>query len=488
MKDELKGFFPTPDNIIHTLVAELELWRINTVLDPSAGRGDILDYITDRPARTDHRNRRYNSIDATQVYAIEKNLDLVAVLLDKGYPVIDTDFLTYSGYIHFDLILMNPPWDQGVTHLLHAWRISRGGLIKCILNSDTLRNPYTQERKELSSLIARYGSSIQLGAAFSDAPRTTFKNAVLVTLQDTRKLYSFKLDFEPDVSSPEYQGDIPTDKELAPADLFAAYEAQYNAMMAALEVQFEAQRKVEYYAKAILGDSSQTVSGILSAIYKQSGGPTEHYNEFARTLATYGWNTLYDRTKLASVVTQSVRSELYKRQEQHGKMAFTASNMLLVFSSLRAAKADTLRDCVIEAFMFLTGNEYNNSRGERGWKTNAELQVGMSVIVPNARHRYFSKLSYDMKANLDDVEKALCFLSGQDYLTINHVSTHFEQTESYVSGKWYFSTFFKARLYNGARTLHLRFLDPKVREDLNRFVAAQFPTWVAEKNKWSKYE
>ena len=89
---------------------------IQYILEPSAGKGDIVDYL---------RMNHYERYDKKEFFLIEKDDNLQAILKTRcqGHNemrVIDSDFLTYPGGDLFDLIIMNPPFDDGEKHLTKA--------------------------------------------------------------------------------------------------------------------------------------------------------------------------------------------------------------------------------------------------------------------------------------------------------------------------------------------------------------------------------
>jgi phospholipid N-methyltransferase len=95
-------FYPTPKPVIEKMLepyASRYGYALSgkTILEPSAGKGDILDFISDSGVRKN------------KLYACEINQDLQFILQEKSYKVINTDFLTYQGDYHFDLIIGNPP-------------------------------------------------------------------------------------------------------------------------------------------------------------------------------------------------------------------------------------------------------------------------------------------------------------------------------------------------------------------------------------------
>ncbi len=70
---------------------------------------------------------------------------------------------------------MNPPFADGAKHVLKAWEILFDGEIVAILNAETLKNPYSKERKLLFKLIEQYGEVEYLQQIFAgvDAERQT---------------------------------------------------------------------------------------------------------------------------------------------------------------------------------------------------------------------------------------------------------------------------------------------------------------------------
>jgi hypothetical protein len=120
---DLPGFWPTPRPLIEQMLAAAAIEPTHRVLEPSCGKGDIVDAI------------RRECPDVT-VTAIERNLTLQGVLTAKGYDEIVSygDFLDHSG--QYDRIIMNPPFEQGqdMTHVRHAYDLlAAGGRIVAVM-------------------------------------------------------------------------------------------------------------------------------------------------------------------------------------------------------------------------------------------------------------------------------------------------------------------------------------------------------------------
>lgn len=73
---------------------------------------------------------------------------------------------------------MSRPWDVCTSPILpgRCWRRKAG-----ILNAETLRNCYTEQRRELAAKLKAYGAEIEfVSGAFADAERRTDVDAALI--------------------------------------------------------------------------------------------------------------------------------------------------------------------------------------------------------------------------------------------------------------------------------------------------------------------
>ena len=113
------NFYPTPPEVI-ALMMQGDTIENKIFLEPSAGKGDIVEYLTDNGAKS--------------VLACEDNEDLKNILITKC-RVIEGDFLNLESdkISHIDYVVMNPPFSNGAEHLLHAYHIApKGCKIVCL--------------------------------------------------------------------------------------------------------------------------------------------------------------------------------------------------------------------------------------------------------------------------------------------------------------------------------------------------------------------
>jgi|GEM_PF-1165837 len=101
-------FFPTPKPIIEKMLNIAEIKPGMSVLEPSAGKGDIADSIKEK----------YKKV---KLKTVEISSALNDLLKLKGYDVEQGDFLKHKG--QYDRIIMNPPFSKGqdIDHVRYAY-------------------------------------------------------------------------------------------------------------------------------------------------------------------------------------------------------------------------------------------------------------------------------------------------------------------------------------------------------------------------------
>ncbi|MDH5548050.1 MAG: methyltransferase [Gammaproteobacteria bacterium] len=120
---KIPGYFPTPKNVIDTMMEYAELKQGHVVLEPSAGHGAIADAIEPH---------------CEGVKCIEKNWSLFDILELKGYNTEQGDFMEYSGKEKYDRVLMNPPFENGqeIDHIRKAYsHLKPGGRLVSVMSS-----------------------------------------------------------------------------------------------------------------------------------------------------------------------------------------------------------------------------------------------------------------------------------------------------------------------------------------------------------------
>lgn len=120
------GVFFTPKALAERVITEADIKPGMKVLEPSAGKGDIVDAIK-------------AAVPDADVSAVELRPSLREILELKEHKVVGEDFLNYKdgGY---DRIVMNPPFEGGLDglHVQHAYELlAPGGKLVSIMGEGT---------------------------------------------------------------------------------------------------------------------------------------------------------------------------------------------------------------------------------------------------------------------------------------------------------------------------------------------------------------
>ena len=108
------------------------------------------------------KTRNYESLPSNDLERL-KDIDAeLNTFFANGIQIVHDNFLTYNPFKQYDLIIMNPPFSNGDKHLLKALDVQKnGGNIICLLNAETIRNPYTETRKELIRQLEKHPHTIE---------------------------------------------------------------------------------------------------------------------------------------------------------------------------------------------------------------------------------------------------------------------------------------------------------------------------------------
>lgn len=479
------------------------------IIDPSAGKGDILD----RCHHWQHHSRHYSrrSERKTGLYAIEIDPNLRSILRDKGYEIIGTNFLDYDDPFRFDLWLMNPPFDKGIDHLLHAWNIMGSGQVVCIINSSNLDQD-TAKVNTLKNIVEVYGSIEDIGQPFKDAERATDVNVSLVRLNkpsNEDKLFIHGLTHDDVEQEASYQSTA-----IMTGNPYQQLVGKYLGARAAIEEQHQAMAKYRWFVEDIkpvsmdeqldeyqtkLIGSGKDNDEIAEAMatkrdailcereHTEESSATKSLAEDVAELKKKFWRYVFAKTRVAKMTSSTTQKKFEKMREEYESLSFTYENIQLIAQWLKDNQETMVTEAIVTAFDALTKYPKNTIAHTEGWHTNSGHRVNKKVIIPNGvclDGTYYSS-SHRTRELYEDLDKALCFISGtpQDeihtlYTAIsNRESGHDGEKDSH--GKYIHvhyteplqSTFFKIRLFKKG-TVHLTFLDLNLLEQFNSKAAA----------------
>lgn len=504
-------FYPTPPEVIEYMLRPYaETLDQATILEPSAGNGAILDFLCNTGVTVTYDFRGHlltheKKAKPERVYCIEKCPDLQMILQQKKYRVLASDFLTFVPEHRFNLIVMNPPFSDGDKHLLHAWDILSGGDIVCLLNAETINNPFSASRKRLVSIIEQNnGSTEYIGKAFHAADNPTDVEVVIVRLHKEAKEDPFNIDTSgfaaektPDFAEMAASSDLPEQ-----SSRLDAYIRCWDLTKGAAAELIRAYGRFAFYAKAFIGENSNgKAENIGTQLLKELGemrygsqSMADVYNKFIDHAKSNAWGVIFDQIGLGKYMTTGLQKKLDEFRTAQGAVSITKENIFALFRFIMSNISGIMDQSVIEVYDMFTRFFKGNTSYDEGWKTNKRYKCNRKVILPNAVEAgykpqvygydpYYS-LSYFARygnGNLGDIDKAMCWLSGRDYNSLyNKIeagpgvrasSTPDYSLEAAVTTipvgdqGWHESAFFRIKAFKKG-TVHLEFKD----EDLwNRF-------------------
>lgn len=514
--------YPTPPEVTDKMLEPyFREWRGEnhlqdiTIIDPSAGKGDILDRCAHY--RTSKRHKWAEpTINTSKLFAIEIDMNLQKILRGKGYQLIGSDFMEYSDPYRFDLWLMNPPFRHGVDHLLHAWELAKSGDIACLLNASRINPDGTEKQKRLYNLIELFGEWENIGQVFADAERQTDVETALVRLHKPKssdKIFVAGLTHDDVTVEAMYNPSA-----LASRDPYQNIVAQYIGARTALEDKHLALAKINYFTDALgtanhkremeeigtllaSGKTSNEAAKILadkreaeriSRELTQEAHAVKSLAEEITELKTRFWDYVFAKTNILQLASSKTAEKFRDMKDDYVTLAFTHHNLMMLVNWLKDNE-QTMRDEFIEsAFDKAIGYHKKNKIWHEGWATNSAHKLNKKTIIPDGcglGDRYWSS-AYRHADFYEDMDKALCSLSGIPLTEIHRTYTAISNREQGHDGEKEAngqrihvaydepleSTFFKIRLHKKG-TVHLTFKDLDLLDKFN-YEAARVKKWL----------
>lgn len=552
--EQTSEFYPTPKAIVDKMLSGIDWHFVKTILEPSAGKGDILRELTlnedlihgygfdidcieidpnlrqilkynfgqrkrdlqnesksirDKYKYCEHRyqkgwcfynesTRDYEPIpnnDSRRLDEIEKE---IRHFFKNGIHIVHDNFLTYNPFKEYDLIIMNPPFSDGDKHLLKALKIQeKGGSIICLLNAETIRNPYTETRKELIRQLNKHNAQIEyIENGFVSAERKTGVEIALIKVcieqvQEESDIYNRLKEAEQieeiDVSV----------TDIAITDFIKSIIAQYNVeVKAGLELirQYRAlkpymlrsfdTKEVKHPDGSVTTEYSDTSSILrLTNSYERSYSDIS-VNDYLKDVRLKYWKTLLSNPKFTGKLTSKLREDYWKKVDSLSDYDFTEFNIYTLSAEMNANIRRGIEEEIIVMFDRLTAEHSwypecsKNRHYYDGWQTNKAHKIDKKVIIPC--HGVYDSWdgkprTYNAYNSLADIERILNFLDGKmtkDVDSEAEIKEHFRVGETKnIPLKYFKATFYKKG------TVHLTFTCPELIERFNIY-AAQRKGWL----------
>ena len=465
-------FYPTPSFLAGKMIAGIDWSCVYSVLEPSAGKGDLLHAL-------DSYAKKYRSPLERRDFSVRKNCDTIErdtnlqfILRGKGFRVIADNFLSYNALKRYDVILMNPPFSEGDKHLMKALMLQKnGGQICCLLNAETIRNPYTKLRQKLVQMLMEYNARIEfIKDAFKHAERSSDVEVAIVTVNipQARKASSI-LEGLKKAQEQESQHTEPTAIANS-SDWIHAMIDNYQFEIRAGNALIEEYMAIIPYIM-VGSDSFKEPVIQLSAggeKYRQ-GRENELLNAYIHRVRLKYWHEFMYHEKLDEVVgamPSAMLEEYRNKAESMAEYDFDEYNVRQCILDMQLQLSKGMDDAILALFDKLSAEHayYPECSKNRwyydGWKTNKAHKIGKKCIIP-ANGCFAESWSSDFLRTyccysiLADLEKVMNYLDrGQ---TTFHCNLDMELRRANAIEKAKVdTTYFEATFYKKG-TCHIKF-------------------------------
>lgn len=510
-------FYPTGPHTAARMWATFKR-PIGVVCDPSAGQGhlfkhaqegfpDLTDeeipWLADVPdeesglgrSRTRYRDsaRTKFSLEDRSRYgklkfqAVEIDPQHHATLREMGATILGYDFMTIESLATVDQIIMNPPFSDGAKHVLQAWDKVYDAEIVAIVNAETIKNPYSQERRRLVDLIDKHGSVEFLQNQFVDnVDRQTDVEIALIYLEkvpanvfDMDKILG-DLRRGDNARGPEIEVEVCN--ALALPENFV--ENVYRYFVKAVDT-----ARLAAEASAIAAQASSNLGLSLEQMQAKGVGVNEGRESVnVRKTSNAGFQTRYDELKKqawaqiirSSLLTNKLSNQARRKVEAEAEviyqLEFSVANVHGFLSGLFASMGDIYSDMVCGLFDNIVGRSNDNVAFYKTWKSNERHRFGMRLkrtrfIIPRFGTTWGGSLTYESEQFLADIDKVFGYLHGVSEPYDGLVAAF--RNERCDGGERISTRYFDFRFYKGAGTMHFFPKSQEIVEKLNRFVGAR---------------
>lgn len=482
--DSPKDFYPTPEHLINKMVSKLGSdWkrRIKYILEPSAGKGDLIDGYKKIFEKGQEVNgfwcNGYKS-NKLAIDVVEIDENLINTLRGKGYNVVFNDFLNYQPIRYYDLIIANFPFSDGVKHFLKAIEIQgrTGGEIVAIINAETIKNTYSKDRIYLKQLLEKYNADIEfIKDGFIDAERKTEVEVAMVYLKIPmiKKESMFEREFKRD--NPEIKFDefnVLTVKMNKLQQLVFEYEMVIKSTTKLFEEKMRVEKLLEGFG----------IKSEISICNNYANPKVIEINDFINNTNMKFWDRFITETsfetKLPSKLKDSFRMNMQKQQN----IAFNMDNIQYFYKELMNSIPKSYEENCNRIFDELTIKScYTEREWDKniylysGWKTNSAYKIGKKNII----RCYNGGYMYDIPSTILDLVIVFENLSGiRNTLSYNteeykRVLKAIKSYEKNIECK-----FFTLDVYKKG-TIHIKYKDMRLVEQFN-IIVSKYKKWLPD--------
>lgn len=481
-------FYPTPKEFAKKILQGLDFAFIGSVLEPSAGKGDLVN------ALKEVCKEKYYSENKIDIDCIEIDKNLQHILRGEGFRVVYDDFLTFETYKKYNLILMNPPFDNGDKHLLKALKIQEdGGNIICILNAETIKNPYSNTRKELIKKLNEHNADIEyFQNIFSNSERKTNVEIAVVKVdipQKGREKSEIYEKMKKAKGVDEINASEVTD--LAINDFISAAIQSFELEVASgIELIRQYNNLVPY-----IHGKDGNFPVLTFSLYYNGSHKDVSINAYLKSVRLKYWRTLLSNPKFIGKLTRNLQREYGEMVQELQHYDFNEYNIKIIAEDMYKNINKGIKETIDDLFDKLTikytyySECKNNTHYYNGWCHNKAHKINNKVIIPCYDVYYTFRSGdttfYTWKAVefLQDIQKVLDYLDCGETkdVDLNYIVEQSKNNPKNIECKYFKVTFYKKG------TCHITFTNTRLLDKFNIY-AAKNRNWLPPDYGTKKYK
>lgn len=502
MFENNKDFYPTPKKLINKMLENIDFREIQTILEPSAGKGDIVEIIQEKKKSLKRNNFFDNKTIKYDIDCIEIDENLRHILHGKGFRVIHDDFLTYNGFKKYDLIVANFPFSQGDKHLSKALDlIENGGQLVCLINAETIKNPYSNLRKLLFNRLENLNADIEyLQEEFTDAERKTNVQVALIKVRVENKnkdsIIIENLKQEEMIDKQNQQNN----NTLIDGDFLTRIIQQYN-----FEIKAGLKLINEYYnlrpltlqsfSKDKYSNNSILDLSINGEKYDESIKNDTLTNAYVKKVRYKYWSALFNNEKFTKLLTSNLLNEFRQKLTELQDYDFSMYNIKELQRQMSENVVTGVEETILNLFDEFSHQHSwypeckNNIHYFNSWSTNKAHCINKKIIIPLSAYGMFEdRLDYGyykFYEKLKDIEHVFDYLDGGKTENTN-LKEILDDAEKQGVTKNIITKYFKINVYKKGTT-HLIFLNEELLKKFNIF-ASKKKGWLPPSYGKCKYD
>lgn len=491
-------FYPTRPETIAKMVAGLRLQDFYPILDACAGTGNIANYV--RNQIIEATKKPYGDPPDVKIDVVEIEPNFQHILTGNNFRLVHDNFLTFDTYTPYDLIIANFPFSIGVECVNKALDLitRSGGHLRCLINAETLRNPFNGVRKFLIQRLESLNAEVEyLQEEFVDAERTTNVEVALIKVYVKPQPSTILLNELQAAEEKRYDGFAP--KELVSANFMQRfvdlYKFEATTCVRMIEewhsmlpyMQDRIKREGQDYSRPVIklqiaGETRNTVgANVLAAL---------------RELREKYWALLIRDPQFTGKFTSNVIKELEAKLKELRAYDFTLFNIQALEKELSTKLEKGIEAAIMKMFDDFSYQHHWHPEMQKnlhffsGWAANKAHKINHRIILPmngfNTMYSKYDKPSwhYYIKDNLRDLIRAFNYLTDKR-VDENELDAKMKQAEIDMS--------FRLNLgvievkFHKKGTAHIKFLDKDFLDRLNIF-GAQHKKWLPPSYLRKTYE